>query len=100
MPAPPPMARYWHARKVPEAKASPLAEEAPEQDSPPPQEGIEDGMVVVQQGHPVSIHVVGGDDGAEGVHIDPAGEIGQDIGQPGKEEQGEGRGSKRGASFP
>ena len=47
-------------------------------------------MVVVQQGHPVSIHVVGGDDGAEGVHIDPAGEIGQDIGQPGKEEQGEG----------
>ena len=74
----------------PGGEGEPLAEEAPEQDGPPPQEGIEDGMVVVQQGHPVSIHVVGGDDGAEGVHIDPAGEIGQDIGQPGKEEQSEG----------
>ena len=79
----------------PGGEGEPLAEEAPEQDGAPPQEGIEDGMVVVQQGHPVSIHVVGGDDGAEGVHIDPAGEIGQDIGQPGKEEQGEGEEVKK-----
>ena len=46
--------------------------------------------MVVHKLKAMVVHAVGRDDGAEGIHVDTAGEVGQDIGEPGEQDRQEG----------